>query len=44
MITYQHFSRDRFLIALLDGWRLPWIVEGTRGHHARYSVTLWRVG
>lgn len=38
----QHFPRDRWLLALLDGWRLPWIVQQSIGHHGRYSVTLER--
>ena len=42
MIYYYHFPRDRWLIALLDGWRLPFVVEPAMAHHGRYSVTLWR--
>ena len=42
-MVYQHFPLDSWLIALCDGWRLPWIVQPCRGHHGRYSVTLWRV-
>jgi hypothetical protein len=40
--VYQHFPRDRFLIALLDGWRLPFVVQPTLGSHGQYAVTLWR--
>ena len=42
MTVYQHFPRDRWILALLDGWRLPFVVQPCRGHHGRYSVTLWR--
>ena len=42
VIYYYHFPRDRWLIALLDGWRLPFVVEPAMAHHGRYSVTLWR--
>ncbi len=41
-MTYQHFPRDHWLLALLDGWRLPWIVEPCIGNHGNYSVTLER--
>jgi hypothetical protein len=27
MTYYHHFPRDRWLLALLDGWRLPFVVE-----------------
>ena len=37
MIEYLHVSRDGFL---LDGWRLPFVVEPAMGHHGAYSVTV----
>lgn len=41
-MTFQHFSRDSWLLALLDGWRLPFVVQPCIGHHQAYSITLWR--
>jgi hypothetical protein len=31
-----------FLVLLVEGWRLPWIVEPLAGHHGAYSVLLER--
>lgn len=41
-MTYQHFPLNGWLLALLDGWRLPFVVQPTMGNHGNYSVTLWR--
>jgi hypothetical protein len=43
MTEYHPFPRDRWLLALLDGWRLPFVVEPTMGHHGLRAVTLERV-
>lgn len=41
-MTYLHAPLSRFVLLLADGWRLPFVVEPTRGNHGNYSVTLWR--
>lgn len=33
---------DSWLVALADGWRLPWIASFMEGHHGAYSVLLER--
>lgn len=36
------FPPGRFLPALLDGWRLPFVVEPSGGAHGMYSIHLTR--
>jgi hypothetical protein len=31
---------DQFLIALADGWQLPFVVAPMVGHHGAYSILL----
>ena len=39
---HLHVSRDGWLLYLLDGWQLPFIVEPSIRHHGVYAITLER--
>jgi hypothetical protein len=38
----QYVPLDGFLVWLVAGWRLPFIVEPCGGHHRHYSILLTR--
>lgn len=43
MITeFRIAPRDAWLPFLLDGWRLPFVVEPMIEHHGRHSILLSR--
>ena len=33
---------DQWLVALAEGWWLPWVVSPMEGHHGCYAVLLSR--
>ncbi|MAO56698.1 MAG: hypothetical protein CMM61_13515 [Rhodospirillaceae bacterium] len=39
-VTYA--PRGQFLALLLDGWRLPFVVEPMQGHHGHHSILMER--
>ena len=43
VIYYYHFPLDSWLLSLLDGWRLPFVVQPCLGNHGQYAITLWRI-
>ncbi len=42
MTLCAYVRLDRFILALADGWSLPFVVEPMRGHHGAYSVLMTR--
>lgn len=44
MTEYQvrYAPRDAFLLLMVEGWRLPFVVEPLMGSHGVYSILMWR--
>lgn len=39
---YYYAPIDGFLVFLVQGWSLQFVVEPMHGHHGFYSVLVWR--
>lgn len=38
----RYVALDRWLLALSEGWELPWIVQPMQGYHGMFAVLMER--